>query len=64
MEIALAGDSFWERCKVLISRAEDKAFGLQVRAFLDATPLPVLAGKTKFRQTVLDKCAPPTRPAC
>ena len=55
VEIALAGDSFWERCKVFVARAEDKAFGLQVRAFLDATPLPVLAGKTKFRQAVLDE---------
>ena len=55
VEIALAGDSFWERCKVLTSRAEDKAFGAQVRTFLDATPLPALAGKTKFRQTVLDE---------
>ena len=55
LEIALAGDGFWERCKVLVARAEDKAFGLQVRAFLDATALPAFAGKTKFRQTVLDE---------
>jgi hypothetical protein len=46
LEIALAGDSLWERCKAAVARAEDRAFAQQVRAFLDATPLPELAGKT------------------
>src|SRR4051812_1776227 len=45
LEIALAGDSLWDRCKVLAARSEDKAFAQQVRAFLDAAPLPELAGK-------------------
>ena len=39
LEIALAGESFWDRCKVVLSSGEDKAFGRQVRAFLDANPL-------------------------
>ncbi len=50
LEIALAGDSLWDRCKVLIARGEDKAFAQQVRAFLDAAPMRDLAGKTVFRQ--------------
>ena len=35
-EIALAGDSFWDRCKVVLSSGDDKAFRGQVRSFLDA----------------------------
>jgi hypothetical protein len=53
LEIALAGDSLWERCKVLIARSEDKAFAQQVRAFLDAAPLRELSGKTAIRQKCL-----------
>jgi tetratricopeptide (TPR) repeat protein len=55
LEIALAGDSLWDRCKAAVARAEDQAFAQQVRAFLDATPLPELAGKTAFRQKCLDE---------
>ena len=55
LEIALAGDSLWDRCKVLTARSEDKAFGQQVRAFLDATSLPELAGKAAFRQKCLEE---------
>ena len=39
LEIALAGDSFWDRCKVLLSSGEDKALREQVRSFLDTHPL-------------------------
>jgi hypothetical protein len=38
LEIALAGNSLWERCKVALARAEDKAFAQQVRTFLDVSP--------------------------
>ena len=55
LEIALAGDSLWERCKVAVARAEDKAFAQQVRTFLDAAPLPELAGKSAFRQKCLEE---------
>jgi serine/threonine protein kinase len=55
LEIALAGDSLWEKCKGLAARAEDRAFARQVRAFLDATPLPELAGKATFRQKCLEE---------
>ena len=51
LEIALAGDSLWNR----LDRAEDKAFRQQIRAFLDATPLPELNGKATFRQKCLDE---------
>jgi hypothetical protein len=55
LEVSLAGDSLWERCKLLAARGEDKAFAQQVRAFLDAVPLPELAGKTAFGQKCLDE---------
>ena len=49
LEVALAGESFWDRCKLVFARAEDKAFREQVRPFLDACPLAELHGKTAFR---------------
>jgi tetratricopeptide (TPR) repeat protein len=54
VEIALGGDSLWDRLKNVVSaRAEDRAFSQQIRAFLDATPMPELANKTVFRQRCL-----------
>ncbi len=55
LEIALAGDSFWDRCKSALARGDEKAFAQQVRMFLDAAPLPELAGKTAFRQKCLEE---------
>jgi formylglycine-generating enzyme required for sulfatase activity/serine/threonine protein kinase len=55
LEIALAGDSLWDRCKAAVATAEDRAFARQVRAFLDATPLPEVARKTAFRQKCLEE---------
>ena len=46
LEIALAGDSWWDRVKGLLGRREDQALAGQVRAFLDAAPLPELTGST------------------
>jgi tetratricopeptide (TPR) repeat protein len=54
LELSLAGESFWERCKSSVARAEDKAFARQVRAFLDATPLPEPSGNPAFRQQCLE----------
>src|SRR5438128_2613502 len=49
LEIALAGDFLWERVKSAVAAsAEDRALARQLRAFLDATPVPVLANKTQF----------------
>jgi hypothetical protein len=54
LEVALAGESFWERCQAAVARAEDRAFGRQVRAFLDAAPLAGLPGHgPEFRQVCL-----------
>jgi serine/threonine protein kinase len=55
LEVSLAGDSLWERCKLLAARAEDKGFARQVRTFLDAVPLPELDDKMAFRQKCLEE---------
>jgi len=39
LEIALAGDSLWERWKIALAPPEDRAFREQVRAFLEESPL-------------------------
>ncbi|MBN9517721.1 hypothetical protein J0H58_04240, partial [bacterium] len=38
IEIALAGSSWWDRCKLAVSSGEQSAFRSQVTAFLQATP--------------------------
>jgi uracil-DNA glycosylase family 4 len=53
LELALAGDSLWDRCKLTFASAEDRAFRDQVRPFLDACPLAELHGKAGFRQACL-----------
>jgi hypothetical protein len=53
LELALAGESFWRRCRSACARAEDRAFRDQVRAFLDAAPLPGPAGDAAFRADCL-----------
>jgi hypothetical protein len=55
LEVALAGDSWWDRVKNMLGRSEDQAFRAQVRAFLDAAPLAELQGKTQFRQLCLEE---------
>src|SRR5687767_9076462 len=35
LELALAGDSFWERCKSLIASGEDKRFKLELQKHLE-----------------------------
>src|SRR5262245_40246105 len=39
LELALAGDTWWDKVKVTLARKEDQAFREQVGAFLRATPL-------------------------
>src|SRR5688572_13045302 len=53
LEIALAGDSFWDRCKLAFTSADDRALREQIRPFLDACPLAELSGKAQFRQDCL-----------
>src|SRR4051794_10829719 len=53
LEVALAGDSLLDRCKVLLARGEDKAFREQVQPFLAACPLGELHGRDAFRALCL-----------
>ncbi len=55
LEIALAGDSFWEKCKIHASSGDEKALGQQVRVFLDSVPLPVLKNNSDFRKKCLEE---------
>jgi serine/threonine protein kinase len=53
LEMALAGDSLWQRCKSWLAPGEEKAFQEQLRGLLQITSLPDLSGKEKFRRTCL-----------
>jgi uracil-DNA glycosylase family 4 len=55
LEVALAGDSLWDRCKRLLVSAEDRAFREQVKPFLDACPLAELQGRETYRQACLEE---------
>ncbi len=55
LEVALAGESLWDRAKLLLASGEDKAFREQVRPFLDACPLAEMHGKAVYRQACLDE---------
>src|SRR5262245_27436806 len=50
LELALAGDSWWQRCRALLASADQRAFGRQVEAFLGSNPLPGLEGGDAFRR--------------
>src|SRR5258708_16641090 len=43
LEVALAGDSWWDKVKLPLARREDQVFREQVGAFLRITPLAGLA---------------------
>jgi uracil-DNA glycosylase family 4 len=53
LEIAVAGDSLWDRMKLLMASSEEKAFRQQLKPFLDACPLSELQGRTEFRKNCL-----------
>jgi hypothetical protein len=54
LELALAGESWWDRVKQTLSGGDERAFRQQVQAFLDSTPLAGLAGHgSEFRQLAL-----------
>src|SRR5438105_3698536 len=53
LEIALAGDSLWDRVKLTFSSGDDKAFREQLRPFLNSCPLAELNGREQFRQDCL-----------
>src|SRR5207248_2811671 len=50
-ELALAGSSWWDRCKAALSTAEQRAFRDQIQAFLKAQPLDGLDHGPDFRGT-------------
>src|SRR5262249_36974001 len=53
LEIALAGDGFWDRVKLTFTGGDEKAFREQLRPFLDRCPLAELNGREQFRQDCL-----------
>jgi uracil-DNA glycosylase family 4 len=53
LEIALAGDSLWDRMKLALASSEERAFRQQVKPFLDACPLAELQGRAEFRKNCL-----------
>jgi uracil-DNA glycosylase family 4 len=55
LEVALAGEGLWDRCKLLLASGEEKAFREQVRPFLDACPLAELQGRAAYRQACLEE---------
>ena len=56
LEVALAGDSLWDRLKRSVVGSEDKMFRAQVQAFLEATPLAGLSGHgDEFRKLALSE---------
>src|SRR5262249_15197018 len=60
--LALAGDSWWDKVKVMLARREDQAFSEQVSAFLQATPLAGLLGHgPEFRQRALSELRAATK---
>src|SRR5438876_202379 len=55
LEVALAGDSLWDRCKLVLASGDEKAFREQVRPFLDTCSLAELQGRDAYRQTCLNE---------
>ena len=56
LEIALAGESFWERCKIVLAKREERVLGQQIRTFLDQAPLTLPQGSSpEFRQQCLEE---------
>ncbi len=53
LEIALAGPPWWESLRTAEASREEQELARQVRTFLDAAPLPELAGKSHFRRECL-----------
>src|SRR5207237_10188166 len=55
VEVALAGDSLWDRCKLVMASGDEKAFREQVRPFLDSCSLAELQGRDAYRQASLSE---------
>src|SRR5205823_1161724 len=50
LDVALAGESFWERCRLFVASGDERAFRQQLRAFLEVAPLPPLEARAGLRQ--------------
>ncbi len=44
VELALAGNSWWDRCKLVVSSADERGFREQIQTFLKANPLDGVDG--------------------
>src|SRR5262245_64432660 len=55
LEVALAGDGLWDRCKLVLASGDEKAFREQVRPFLDGCSLSELQGRDAFRHSCLNE---------
>ena len=53
LELALAGDSWWDQIKGKLTRKEDQVLSQQIKLFFAALPLPELVGKDEFRKRCL-----------
>src|SRR5436190_1022844 len=53
LEMALAGDSLWQRLKGALAAGEEKAMREQVQALLSAAPLPEAKNNEQVRKTAL-----------
>ncbi len=56
LEVALAGETLWDRVKRTVAHSEDQVFRAQVQEFLQATPLAGLPGHgEEFRKLALSE---------
>jgi uracil-DNA glycosylase family 4 len=53
LEVALAGNSLWDRCKLVLASGEDKAIRELVQPFLSSCDLAVLHGREPYRRLCL-----------
>ena len=53
LEISLAGDTLWQRCKVALASADNQAFRQQIRCYLDAVLSKTGDDTDDFRQECL-----------
>lgn len=55
LELALAGESFWEQCKGLLAPGDQKAFARQLQSFLAAAPKLGLGDPQAVRRKCLEE---------
>ncbi len=53
IELALSGDSFWDKVRKMFTRAEDQAFLKKIREFLDSQEITGVKNKDTFRKQCL-----------